>query len=452
MPMNALKEQQYIDELITEWHEVYISERKCRGFVATLDLSRIKHKQPYTKFWGLNDINTLLDISNGNKSRLRNVYLSLNSFESKGGTLARKTANIAQIRNIGIDIDCYKKGLSVEKTINLLQDMILHGNLPNPNLLIRSGNGVQLIYSIHGGAAPTNEIKWLTSYITRQFTGKTAHLGADFQTCTLERVFRLPGTLNVKPGFPTRLVTAEVWRQLEYSLTDLYEYCEPYEQKKRTKFNLGREIPLNSYRRGNGKGLVQLNDSRAQDLIKLVELREGNIENRNILCYDYAFSLALNGLSRSHVQEAVLQMDSNFISQQKRNVLRTTTKSAYDDAEAFWKEYAKNNYSMMGLPSLLIKPKKNKTIIVQQSITSAEMDYMSVLIDSDEKYKRKVAKRRTEGVKSRKQYDAERKAQQNNKLEQLKWLKAENPKLSQRKLAKMMGVTQPYIAKLIKEL
>lgn len=449
MPMIALKEEAYIDDLITEWHEVYISERKCRGFVATIDLSRIKHKDVYTKFWGLNDINALLAISNGDKSRLRNVYLSLNAFESKDGTLARKTANLAQVRNIGIDIDCYKKDLSVNDTINLLQDMILHGDIPNPNLLIRSGNGVQLIYSIYGGAAPTNEVKWLTSYITRQFTGKTAHLGADFQTCTLERVFRLPGTLNVKPGFPTRLVTAEVWRQLEYSLTDLYEYCEPYEQKKK-RFSLGREIPLNSYRRGNGKGLVQLNDSRAQDLIKLVELREGNIENRNILCYDYAFSLALNGLSRSHVQEAVWQMDSSFISQQKRNVLRTTSKSAYDDAEAFWKQYAKNNYTMRGLPSALVKPKKNKTIIEQQSITSAEMEHMSVLIDSEEKYKRKVAKRRTEGMRAMSEYNAERKAQQNERLEQIKQLKAENPKLSQRKLAEITGYSLGLVNKLIK--
>lgn len=445
--MIALKKEAYIDDLITEWHEIYISERKCRGFVATIDLSRIKHKDVYTKFWGLNDIDALLAISKGDKSRLRNVYLSLNAFESKDGTLARKTANLAQIRNIGIDIDCYKKGLSVNETINLLQDMILHGDIPNPNLLIRSGNGVQLIYSIYGGAAPTNEVKWLTSYITRQFTGKTAHLGADFQTCTLERVFRLPGTLNVKPGFPTRLVTAEVWRQLEYSLTDLYEYCEPYVKKKK-RFNLGREIPLNSYRRGNGKGLVQLNDSRAQDLIKLVELREGNIENRNILCYDYAFSLALNGLSRSHVQEAVWQMDNSFISQQKRNVLRTTSKSAYDDAEAFWKEYAKNNYTMRGLPSALVKPKKNKTIIEQQSITSAEMEHMSVLIDSEEKYKRKVAKRRTEGMRAMSEYNGERASKKEQLITLVKQLKEAGMK--QKDIAEKLGITKGTVSKYLK--
>ena len=50
------------------------------------------------------------------------------------------------------------------------------------------------------------------------------------------------------------------------------------------------------------------------------------------------------------------------------------------------------------------------------------------------------------------QYNAERAEKVNDKLEQLRKLKEDNPKLSQRKLAEMMGVSQSTIRNLFKKL
>jgi len=437
-------------DLIDEWHGFYMNPTKNHGMVATLDLSKIIYNEPKTFWWTYESLGKLLSITERDKP-YSNVYLSLNAFREVNGAMKRKASHLAQIRNIGIDLDCYKLGISPAECKEQLIALIAHAKLPNPNLLINSGNGVQLIYSIEGGAAPTNEIKWLTMYITRELNGQLIHLGADFQCCTLERVFRLPGTFNKKPNMPRKLVTAEVWNQKEWTLNELMEYVKPYKPvQKRSK--LRTVTPLRGFKKGM-RTLPQMNMARANDLLNLVRLRNGEIENRNILCYDYAFSLALGSdMSRSEIHTAVLQMDSSFTSQQKRNVLRTTVKSACDGAEKFWRAYEKNNYSMAGLDKGLVKPKQTRTIINQQSITDAEQDMLEVLIGKDEKERRRTEKRRSNGEKTMEQYNAERAEKVNDKLEQLRKLKEDNPKLSQRKLAEMMGVSAMYVSKLMKKL
>lgn len=437
-------------DLIDEWHGFYMNPNKNHGMVATLDLSKIIHNEPKQFFFSYDSLGKLLSIAEREKP-YSNVYLSLNAFREVNGAIKRKASHLAQIRNVGIDLDCYKLGITPADCKDELFKLIAHSKIPNPNLLINSGNGVQLIYSIANGAAPTNEIKWLVMYITRELNGQLIHLGADFQCCTLERVFRLPGTLNKKPNMPTKLVTAEVWNQKEWTLNELMEYVKPYKPaKKRSK--LRTVTPLRGFKKGM-RTLPQMNMARANDLLNLVRLRNGHIENRNILCYDYAFSLALGSdMSLSEVNTAVLQMDSSFTSQQKRNVLKSTAKSALDDAEKFWRAYEKNNYSMAGLDKGLVKPKQTRTIINQQSITDAEQDMLEVLIGKDEKLRRKYEKRYDKGMQTMEQYNVKRAEKVSDKLEKLRKLREDNPKASQRKLAEMMGVSQSTIRNLVKQL
>lgn len=438
------------ENLISKWSDCYITSEKNVGMVATLDLSKIAYNEPKQFFWTYESLGKLLSITEREKP-YTNIYLSLNAFREVNGQMKRSANNLAQIRNVGIDLDCYKLGISPDQCKEELFQLIARSKLPNPNLVINSGNGVQLIYSIQGGAAPTNEIKWLTMYITRELTGQLIDLGADYQTCTLERVFRLPYTLNKKEGYPTKLVTAEIWNYKEWHLNELMDYVKPYKpMKKRSK--LRTVTPLKGYKKGT-RTLTQMNMARANDILNLVHIRNGEIENRNILTYDYAFALTLGSdMSRLEVLTATFQLDSSFTSSQKKNVLKTTVKSAYERATKFWRAYEENNYSMRGLDSNLVKPKQTRTIIRQQAITAAEMEFLEVLIGKEEKERRRTDKRRDQGQKPMEQYNAERAEKVNSNLEQLRKLKKNNPKASQRKLAEMMGVSKSYINKLIKEL
>lgn len=437
-------------DLIDEWHGFYMNPTKNHGMVATLDLSKITHSEPKQFFFSYDSLGKLLSITERDKP-YSNVYLSLNAFREVNGAIKRKASHLAQIRNIGIDLDCYKLGITPADCKDELFKLIAHSKIPNPNLLINSGNGVQLIYSIQGGAAPTEEIKWLVMYITRELNGQLIHLGADFQCCTLERVFRLPGTLNKKPNMPTKLVTADIWNQKEWTLNELMDYVKPYKPvKKRSK--LRTVTPLRGFKKGM-RTLPQMNMARANDLLNLVHLRNGEIENRNILCYDYAFALALGSdMSRLEIHTAVLQMDSSFSHQQKRNVLKSTVKSALDDAETFWRAFEENNYRVEGLDNKLVKPKRTSTIIQQQSITDGEMEMMDVLIGKAEIERRRTEKRRSNGEKTMEQYNAERAEKVIDKLEQLRKLKEDNPTATVQELADMMDVSKSTVQRLNRNL
>ena len=437
-------------ELIDEWHGFYMNPIKNHGMVATLDLSRIIYNEPKTFWWTYESLGKLLSITEREKP-YSNMYLSLNAFKEVNGAMKRKASHLAQIRNIGIDLDCYKLGISPADCKEQLIAMIAHAKLPNPNLLINSGNGVQLIYSIEGGAAPTNEIKWLAMYITRELNGQLIHLGADFQCCTLERVFRLPGTFNKKAGYPTRLVTAEVWNQKEWTLNELMDYVKPYKPvKKRSK--LRTVTPLRGFKKGM-RTLPQMNMARANDLLNLVRLRGGHIENRNILCYDYAFSLALGSdMSRSEIHTAVSQMDASFSAQQKKSVLRRTVKSAIDGAEIFWKAYLDNEFSMIGLDKNLVKPKKTTTIIEQQAITDVEQEMLEVLVSKKEKDRRYTEKLYEEGMRTREAYLKECAEKTDNKLERLRELLRNTPKIKKTTLAKELGISRQHLYRLLKEI
>ncbi|MGQ0517878.1 hypothetical protein ACT453_49730, partial [Bacillus sp. D-CC] len=68
---------------------------KKTGYVVTLDLSKEEHKQVW---YGLNDLEYFLRSS---KFSLNDVYVSLNAFRHG----SRKTSDLRQIRNIGVDLD-----------------------------------------------------------------------------------------------------------------------------------------------------------------------------------------------------------------------------------------------------------------------------------------------------------------------------------------------------------
>ena len=201
---------------IEEWHDCYLSESKKTGFVCTLQLANKKHS-----FYGLNDLDALLKET---KKRKTDVYLSLNAFEYG----SRTTKALKQIRNIGVDIDCYKVNVSISKALEEIKQLIIKGRIPNPNLVIFSGRGLQLIYSISGGAAPA--MAFLTQYITTQYIAELKHLGADTAATDVTRVFRLPYSINGRNG---KQVTVEIWRTLEYSLEELYSYCTPLERRRK---------------------------------------------------------------------------------------------------------------------------------------------------------------------------------------------------------------------------
>jgi len=446
--MAAAEQLQHI--LLTDWHDCYINDHKQRGYVATLDLSFLKYDYAYTRFWGANDKPQLITLTDGSRKPLTNVFLSLNAFNNK----QRRASNLSQIRNIGIDLDCYKLGITPDAAVKKLQALVFVGRIPNPNLLIRSGNGLQLVYGLAGGLPPTNEMKFVATYITNELSTILQPLGADFAANTLERVFRLPNTYNVKPDKPKKLVTAEIWNQQEYTLTQLMEYCTPLEPRRSPVEPRKQKGELRYFdlTKTQGMTLRTLNAARLNDMLRLVQLRDGAIEMRNLLTYDYAFTMALMTNDETAVLSAAEQINDKLDDPQPVKTVRRTAANGFKDGRKFWTEYVKNEYKLTGLPKNLVKPKQTHTLIKQHSITLDEQRELDVTISPAIKLERKTNKRREAGVKPRDEYLAEQKAQTDDKLEQLRQLIAEQPNLSQRKLAALMGCSVGTINNLRKKL
>jgi hypothetical protein len=427
------------ETFIGEWQDCYISDSKITGFVCTFHLKNKQHI-----FYGLNDIQALLKEA---KKRKHDIYLSLNAFEYG----VRQTGSLKQIRNIGVDIDCYKLNIPVDRALEEIKRLIFKGSIPNPNVIIFSGRGLQLLYSISGGAAP--KMSFLTQYITAQFISDLRHLGADTSGTDVTRVFRLPYSVNSRNG---KQVTFEIWRTLEYSLQELYAFCKPLE--KRRKAPRSRKATLHTLpAQKDLRNLYSLNTARKNDLEALVSLRMGEIEKRNVLTYVYAYTVALILKNKEATLEFADQLNMRLTDPQKNKELRRTAGNAYDDAMKFFDEFQKRDFKMWYQQMDGIKrPMKNVTIIEELDITAEEMKHLTTIIDGLEKQARdtfrKRTKRRDEGVKKREDYLKEQHNTTNSKLTLLQELLQKEPNSTNKSLAEAMNVSVRYIQKLKKQL
>ncbi|WOA61011.1 AsnC family protein [Bacillus mycoides] len=430
--------QQPQETFIDEWHECYLSEYKKSGYIAVLDLSGSKKKQLWI---GTNDVKTLSNMSNPSN---KDFYLSLNSF-----TLgSRKATDLKQIRNIGVDLDFYKLDISKEYVIRNLQDCIAEGLLPCPNLVMY-GRGMQLIYTVQGGAAP--QMAFLSQYITNHFIKMLMPLGADGSCSDLSRVLRMPYTTHSKTG---KQIGLEIWTRREHDLQELYDYVPPLEKKRQPKRTATRKkgsISTLPSQKGV-MNLYSLNTKRKSDLEKIVTLRNGGIEHRHDMTYIYAFTTALIVKNQTATLEMTFQLNNKFKEPQKRKEIERTAKDAYKDAIAFFDAFAANNFNKQGLPYGLIKPMKTETIFKKLDIklTEEELEVMDTLIDDKEKYKRKVSKRRENGMIEREAYLANEKQKKDEKLEKVRSVLNNNPALSSRKIAEITGFSKSVVARLIK--
>lgn len=425
-----------IDSYIEEWHGCYISEGKKTGYVVTLDLSNEKHKQIW---FGLNDTSHLLKAS---KMGLQDVYLSLNAFAHG----SRKSSDLKQIRNVGVDLDCYKIGLSKEYVIEQIQKYIYEGHIPCPNLVMQ-GRGVQLIYSIAGGAAP--QMGYMSQYITNHFIKMLVPLGADGSCSDLSRVFRLPNSIHGKTG---KRITTDIWSQKEYSLQELYEYVPPLEKKRKTK----KKATISTITTRKGvMNLFSLNTKRKTDLERIVHMRKGVIENRNDLTYIYAFTTALIVKNQAATLEMTFQLNDKLIDPQAKKEVERTAKNAYKDAITFFDKFAANDFKMVGLPRNLVKPMKNATVIekLNLTLTDDELSQLDTLINPVEKQRRNTKKKReVRGSVTREEYVAAEKEKTEGKLWQLKQVMKRYPAATHKELSEYLGVSTKTIQRLKRKL
>jgi hypothetical protein len=425
-------------EVLTDWTSCWFGENKRTGYVTVTDLN-------FQKSYGATDISSLINDTTGVPKR----FISLNGFTFG----SRKTGELKQIRNIGIDLDQYKHGLSILEGIDQLQVLIIEKKIPEPNLILTS-RGIQLFYSIEGGASP--DMSWLTSYITDQFISKMKHIGADSNAKDLSRVMRVPHSINERNG---EIVKPDIWNPHPYSLRDLQSYCKPLEQfsyKGKKKAEIKRIAPKNL------SFFYKTNNARLMDLERLIRLRNGNFsDKRNILLYIYAFHQALICSSLTDTEGFVLNVFERIHSETDKPMtkgeLKRTVKSAYEDAQKFFEHYKANGYKVSYKPNDgIIKPYKTTSVIELLDITVDEQRALhrmhTGIVSREKDTERKQKERRAAGIKSRSEYLKEQKGQAKDKLSVLKRLLAETPSKTNKELSEELCLSVRQIQRFKKAL
>ena len=366
------------------------------------------------------------------------IYFSQNTFYKP----ERRIENIRQLRSLYVDIDFYIFNYDPQWVLGKLQYEFYGEKIPEPNLIIFSGQGVVLIWLIE--PVPYMALPlWqaMQNYLLNQLKD----LGGDPLAADAARVFRLAGTTNSKNGAD---VHVEYLHEYKYTLRDLqYEYL-PELKPKAADEKVKRGRKTNVVRLYN---VYTLNISRVKDIVKLVELRNGDVEGcRERLCFLYRYWTCC---FTNDPEEALRQTESfnqTFLKPLPSREVKRATKAAEKAWRARSDKEANEIAQSKGYPGAGYNIKNSK-LIEWFDIQPDEMRYLETIIDGVEKRRRRTEARRKAGIIPRVEYLEQEHQKTLSSLDKLKAAIKKYPEYSNRKLAKETGISEGYVRKLKKQ-
>lgn len=332
-----LNKESYIDKL----------HSKSKGWITRSVIDKNGYSQWHYKYVELKG----LDLTG------ENVYITPNTFYKP----YRRIECIKELNCLFIDLDYYKTGKTRAQVLMDLEKNYFNQEVPTPNYVIDSGRGMYLIWLIN--AVPSMALP-LWKAIQEHFCRVLKDFGADRQALDATRILRVPGSINSKSN--TRVSILDEYNYV-YDLREIQnEYLpelKPHEKKK------GRPKKVDFIFRERS-----LYFGRIQDIIKLCELREGDLKgHRELILFLYRYYLCSFTEDVQKALEDVLELNNGFRQPlMEREAIRATRSAerCYLDKN---KEY---KY-------------KNDTLIELLEITEEEQRYMTIIISKEEFNRRK---------------------------------------------------------------
>ena len=376
------------------------------------------------------------------------VFFSQNTFYRK----SRRIETIRQLRSLYVDLDFYIFNYNPEWILGKLEVEFYRQTIPEPNLIIFSGQGIVLIWMIE--PVPYKALP-LWQAVQNYLIKELKPLGGDPKAADAARVFRLAGSVSSKNG---NEVNVQYRHDYRYTLRDIQHDYLPELTPKQDKPKRGRKKKVVHL-----FNIYSLHAARLHDLAKLVELRQGEMEGyREIALFLYRYwTCCFTG----DAQEALVQtLDFNQaftrpLSQKEASKATASAQKAWtakNDAEA--NERAK----AMGYPGAGYRL-SNAKLIDWLGITEDEQRHLRTIIGPKEKNRRKreayhadpeqkkmavKAYRRSKGMVEREVYLHSEKEKTDSKLQLIKDAIAEDPQISIRKLAEKTGMSKSAVQRL----
>lgn len=380
------------------------------------------------------------------------VFFSQNTFYRK----ARRIETVRQLRSLYVDLDFYIFNYAPEQILYWLEQDHFRKDIPEPNMIIFSGQGIVLIWTIE--PAPYMALP-LWQAIQNYLINQLKPLGGDPKAADAARIFRLAGTVSSKNGNEVRV---DYRHDYQYTLREIQEGYLPELTPKQEKPKRGRKKKvLHLF------NVYTLHGARLHDLDKLVTIRNGDMTGcREITLFLYRYwSCCFEQDPRTALQHT-LELNRAFTHPLPETEAVRATESAQKAYEAKSDKEANERAKAMGYPGAGYRV-SNAKLIDWLGITDDEQKLLKTIISTKEKNRRKrlayqenkemiLAKkeqeRRDKGIRPMAEYNEERHKAKMTKVDILHQKLKEHPELSNRKMADLLGWSEPTVRRLKKQL
>ena len=368
------------------------------------------------------------------------VFFSQNTFYKPQRTIE----NIRQLKSLYVDLDCYLFNYDPDWILGKLELEYFNEAIPEPNIILFSGQGLVLIWLLE--PVPYKALPlWqaIQNYMIRELKS----LGGDSKAADAARVFRLPGTTSSKNG---NQVKAIYRHDHHYELRQIQHDYLPELTPKKAKTPGRKKKVLHLF------NIYTLHHARLQDLRKLIQLREGDMEGiREITCFLYRYWNCCYLEDHIAAEELTIELNDSFTKPLPLKEVIKATKSAEKAWQAKSSKEADEIAKAKGYPGAGYNI-SNKKLIEWLDISPQEQEHMKTIIGPQEKKRRNtIAKkeaRRQAGMRPMEEYNQVRRSQKEEVIAQAVAIYLDNPQISNRKLAAMIGKSESYIRKYKQEI
>lgn len=421
-----------------------------------------------------------------------NQYLSISTFKTGS---PRKEFNVKEVKRLFIDMDAHKNPINLDEA-KLLSDYMMDNwfdelELPEPNYIIFSGHGLQVLFTLDGCDDVDEWKRYQTALIKtcqKLLKNLKEHSLSEASVVAVEhddleidvlkdasRVLRVPNTTNYKPNKYQEYVDTKLLYQNEdhvYTLNELNENYTAFSddnlvtekkkkkkkktQKKNKSEPTERDVDMSGIDMGDKQGvdprffeiIEKTIKPRLNDLETLIKLRnEAGIDGgyRNNLIAIAIPTLVSCGCKNDDVVKEAHRINSLFNKPLKNAEVNDWLNSCLKKKEIV------NADGEKGVGRVFYRFYTN-TIIEKLQITKDEQESMKVLCDEKLKKKRNREKNKDKQNANRREVYAQKtadkrkaKAERNKRIHELS---ADG--MSARQIAKQLGVNVSTVSRVLK--
>ncbi|WP_416199110.1 MAG: Replication protein [Sporanaerobacter sp.] len=270
-----------------------------------------------------------------------NAFFSVNTFYTKW----RNVKCVSEYTCLFSDIDFYNTGLTAQQILWLLEEDVFGKIIPYPTWLVSSGNGFYYILKFSKNIKVRTEDKinfdlkrkWETCMKFIYDTLKD--YGADKGAMDSARVLRIDGTYNTKNNKHKKVEIIENYGNTIYDLDEFIELWLPdkYIQKDKPKTLLKAEYTVEKIQvakdngKRYGKSLKKLNLERMRDIMRLINMRNGDCtgtRNYMLLLYTYHTLQSNEGNLEQALQDTV-RLNNSFKEPEKISQVNAIVRTAH---------------------------------------------------------------------------------------------------------------------------